>query len=48
MAIGDKIINWPMGKLDFSAGCLVMGILNVTGDSFSDGGEFFDKKKAGQ
>lgn len=29
-------------KLDFSGGCLVMGILNVTPDSFSDGGEFVD------
>jgi dihydropteroate synthase len=28
--------------LDFSAGCLVMGILNVTPDSFSDGAEFLD------
>ena len=25
---------------------LVMGILNVTPDSFSDGGQFFDKTKA--
>ena len=25
---------------------LVMGILNVTPDSFSDGGEFLDPKKA--
>jgi dihydropteroate synthase len=43
----DKnIICWPRGKLDFSTGCLVMGVLNVTPDSFSDGGEFFDMKKA--
>jgi len=32
--------------LDFSAGCIVMGVLNVTLDSFSDGGEFFDTDKA--
>ncbi len=40
------IIKWPSGQLDFSAGCLVMGILNVTPDSFSDGGEFGDAGKA--
>jgi dihydropteroate synthase len=40
------IIEWPRGKLDFSAGCVVMGVLNVTPDSFSDGGEFFDTDKA--
>ena len=32
--------------LDFSAGPLIMGILNVTPDSFSDGGQFFDTEKA--
>jgi len=37
-----KVVEWPGGRLDFSAGCVVMGILNVTPDSFSDGGEFFD------
>ncbi len=44
-ADGD-IIYWPGGKLDFSSGCIVMGVLNVTPDSFSDGGEFFDIQKA--
>jgi len=34
------------GRLDFSAGCIVMGVLNVTPDSFSDGGQFFDADKA--
>ena len=33
-------------SLDFSFGCLVMGILNVTPDSFSDGGRFMDKDRA--
>jgi len=33
-------------NLDFSRGCLVMGILNVTPDSFSDGGKFLDTDKA--
>lgn len=37
---------WPGGKLDFSAGCIVMGVLNITPDSFSDGGDFFDTQKA--
>ncbi len=40
------ILEWPGGRLDFSAGCLLMGILNVTPDSFSDGGQFFDSEKA--
>ncbi|MHC4356826.1 MAG: dihydropteroate synthase, partial [Planctomycetota bacterium] len=43
---GAHILEWPGGRLDFSAGCLVMGILNVTPDSFSDGGEFSDPGKA--
>jgi len=42
---GD-IVEWPRGRLDFSAGCLLMGILNVTPDSFSDGGQFFETDKA--
>ena len=40
------IVEWPTGRLDFSGGCLVMGILNITPDSFSDGGQFFDVDKA--
>ena len=44
----QNVIEWPSGRLDFSAGCLVMGILNVTPDSFSDGGEFFDPDKAAE
>jgi dihydropteroate synthase len=41
-----NILEWPTGRLDFSAGCLIMGILNVTPDSFSDGGKFLDADKA--
>ncbi|MGD9109531.1 MAG: dihydropteroate synthase [Phycisphaerales bacterium] len=41
-----SLIEWQGGRLDFSRGCLVMGILNVTPDSFSDGGQFFDNEKA--
>lgn len=36
------ILNWPDGKLDLSTGAVVMGILNVTPDSFSDGGVYAD------
>lgn len=37
---------WPSGRLDFSRAPLVMGIVNVTPDSFSDGGWFLDADKA--
>jgi dihydropteroate synthase len=43
---GENIVEWSRGRLDFSAGCVVMGVLNVTPDSFSDGGQFFDTHKA--
>ncbi len=39
-------LEWPGGRLDFSSGPVVMGILNVTPDSFSDGGRFLDADKA--
>lgn len=39
-------LQWPTGTLDFTSGCIVMGILNVTPDSFSDGGAFVDSDKA--
>jgi len=42
----ENIIEWSAGRLDFSAGCVVMGVLNVTPDSFSDGGQFFDTNEA--
>ena len=42
----NNILQWPKGKLDFSEGCLIMGILNVTPDSFSDGGQFLNTEKA--
>jgi dihydropteroate synthase len=42
----ENFVEWPMGRLDFSAGCIVMGVLNVTPDSFSDGGQFFNTDKA--
>lgn len=41
-----EILDWSGGRLDFTSGCLVMGVLNVTPDSFSDGGQFFESAKA--
>ncbi|MHC4060374.1 MAG: dihydropteroate synthase [Planctomycetota bacterium] len=41
-----NVLDWPTGRLDFSAGSIIMGILNVTPDSFSDGGQFFDTDEA--
>ncbi len=46
MANDSKIVEWGKWRLDFSGGCVVMGVLNVTPDSFSDGGEFFDTNEA--
>jgi dihydropteroate synthase len=43
---GKSVIEWDKGQLDFSNGTIVMGVLNVTPDSFSDGGEFLDAEKA--
>jgi dihydropteroate synthase len=42
----ENVVEWPDGRLDFSGGTLLMGVLNVTPDSFSDGGRFFDTDKA--
>ncbi len=39
-------LSWGDFCLDFSKKTCIMGILNVTPDSFSDGGLFFDKLKA--
>jgi dihydropteroate synthase len=38
----EESIKRMPGQLDFTAGPLIMGVLNVTPDSFSDGGEFLD------
>jgi dihydropteroate synthase len=39
---------WKIGgqTIDVSANAMIMGVLNVTPDSFSDGGEFFSTEKA--
>jgi dihydropteroate synthase len=42
----NNLVQWSRGRLDFSTGCLIMGVLNVTPDSFSDGGQFFDAGEA--
>jgi len=42
----ENIVEWPRGSLNFSKGCIVMGTLNVTPDSFSDGGKFLDADRA--
>ena len=41
-----KNIEWDGRSLEFDKGALVMGILNVTPDSFSDGGDFFSPDAA--
>ena len=40
--------KWKIGgrTLDLSSRCLLMGVLNVTPDSFSDGGKFHDAERA--
>jgi dihydropteroate synthase len=39
-------LRWDRFRLDFSGRTLVMGVLNVTPDSFSDGGSFFSVEPA--
>jgi dihydropteroate synthase len=39
-------IEWRGGRLDFSGAPLLMGVINVTPDSFSDGGRYLDPGKA--
>jgi dihydropteroate synthase len=41
-----SLIKCPRTVLDFSRGPLIMGILNVTPDSFYDGGKYFSKDDA--
>jgi len=42
----EKIVGCAGGRLDFSCGCVVMGVLNVTPDSFSNGGQFLEAERA--
>ncbi len=46
MGKSRDILKWARGSLDFSGGCLVMGVLNVTPDSFSDGGQYTEQGAA--
>jgi dihydropteroate synthase len=39
-------LSWDGFSLDFSVKTHIMGVLNVTPDSFSDGGIHFDKERA--
>lgn len=43
-----NILKWNKSTLDFTSLPVVMGILNVTPDSFSDGGRFYDVDSAVQ
>ena len=40
------VLNWEAHHLDLSRRTHVMGILNVTPDSFSDGGHYFEADRA--
>ncbi len=42
----ERAMPYRGGQLEFGKKTLVMGILNVTPDSFSDGGSWFDKENA--
>jgi dihydropteroate synthase len=44
--MGDTLWKIAGREIDFSNRAFIMGILNVTPDSFSDGGEFFTTEKA--
>jgi dihydropteroate synthase len=46
--IPARAMSWKLRTrtLEFSVGPLLMGIVNVTPDSFSDGGKFFDAQAA--
>lgn len=42
----NDVIRWGRWELDLTGRTLVMGILNVTPDSFSDGGTYLDPQQA--
>ncbi len=44
--LGGQCVRLGERVLDCSSRTLIMGILNVTPDSFSDGGKFYDKVRA--
>src|SRR3954453_18304203 len=45
-AMGSTLWKINGQTVDLSARAMIMGVLNVTPDSFSDGGEFFSTEKA--
>lgn len=44
--LGERVIPYRGGELVFGKKTLIMGILNCTPDSFSDGGLWFDTERA--
>ena len=44
--MGSFDLTWGEHRLTFGTRPLIMGILNVTPDSFSDGGSFFSTQDA--
>src|ERR1700687_6266320 len=42
------VFQWSLGarSLELGKRTLIMGVVNVTPDSFSDGGQFFDRDQA--
>lgn len=45
-AIRPLSVPLPSGSIDFSMGPVIMGVLNITPDSFSDGGLYYDPEAA--
>jgi dihydropteroate synthase len=41
-------LTYPSGELDLTAKTAVMGVVNVTPDSFSDGGDFYSAESAAE
>lgn len=46
MTEAPRRIRLPRGELPLDQGTVIMGVVNVTPDSFSDGGQFFDRQAA--
>ena len=42
----NKVMKCGKYRLEFGGRTLILGIINVTPDSFSDGGQFLDSDKA--
>lgn len=41
-----RFLHLPQGKLELGRRTLIMGVVNITPDSFSDGGRFLEKNQA--